>query len=225
MMEVMRNHALTEEELRELREAGSAGDASADYVVGMGHYWGVGGLPEDYARAAEVVWRAAGRGHRLATVLKGVMLYNGSAVPIDKTEAFRCFLEAALGGCPLAMRYTAECYRDADGTARDLFQAVRWLARAAAACEELSPGMLEELRRRYPPSSYAPFGQWKPDAEHFALTPPAVRLGLRAWLMVARRMQLPRDLARLICGYIVSRSGWSVDPPEDAEETVKPSLQ
>ena len=109
------------------RLAAEQGHASAQYLLGLMYSDGVG-VPEDYAEAVKWYRLAAEQGIAAAQFNLGVMYYNGEGVPEDDAEAYLWF--------NLAATY-------ADASNRDKFVASR--DRAAA---RLTPEQRADAQRR-----------------------------------------------------------------------------
>jgi TPR repeat protein len=83
-------------------------NAAAQYNLGVKYYNGSDGMPKDYAKASELYFRAASKGHVLAKNNLGVMYRKGLGVPQSEERAFTLYLEAASEGCAIA-QYNELC--------------------------------------------------------------------------------------------------------------------
>jgi TPR repeat protein len=77
--------------------------AAQDYAIGLTylgnfHFRGLGGLPEDHARAAELYRRAADMGYARAQANLAHLLEHGAGVPKDIEAAKRLYKQAAEQG-------------------------------------------------------------------------------------------------------------------------------
>ena len=84
--------------LREWRPLAEAGDADAQFTLGVVMYDQGHGGPQDYAEAMKWFRLAAEQGHASAQFSLGVMYANGQGVPQDYAEAHMWFNLAAAKG-------------------------------------------------------------------------------------------------------------------------------
>ncbi|WP_179141833.1 tetratricopeptide repeat protein [Salibaculum halophilum] len=78
--------------------AAAQDDATGLTLLGNLHYRGLGGLPEDHARAAELYRRAADMGHAPAQANLAHLLEHGDGVPKDIEAAKRLYKQASEQG-------------------------------------------------------------------------------------------------------------------------------
>jgi TPR repeat protein len=82
------------DDIETLRKAAEAGDAAAQFKLGV-MYDNGNGVAEDFAEALKWYRKAAEQGHAVAQNNLGEMYYNGKGVPEDNAEAFKWFRKAA----------------------------------------------------------------------------------------------------------------------------------
>jgi hypothetical protein len=111
--------------LRELTPDAEAGDARAQYYMGLlfahGH-----GVEKNPATAAGWFRKAAEQGNSEAQFDLGHLYRRGAGVPQDNAAAVAWWRKAADGGEMFAQSSLAEMYLDGRGVARDLVQAYKW---------------------------------------------------------------------------------------------------
>ncbi len=113
-----------------LREAATAGDASAAYEMGVRFAEGRG-VPVDLRQAAHWYERAASKGLALAQFRYASMLEKGLGVKKDLGEARRIYLDAAKQGNAKAMHNLAVLYAEGIDDKPDYANAVTWFRKAA----------------------------------------------------------------------------------------------
>ena len=118
--------------LQALRQAAQAGDARAQYDIGM-RYASGREVQRDEAQAAVWFERAALQGLATAQYNLAVLYDLGVGVQQDDALAFRWYRSAAEQGHPRAEHNLAIAYVDGKGTGKDLTQAATWLEKAAEA--------------------------------------------------------------------------------------------
>lgn len=117
--------------VRRLRQAAEAGDAAAQYRLGVMHGNG-DGVPLDPSGAAAWIERAAQQGHVEAQNTLAWLYANGHGVTQDDAAARRWYLAAAQQGLVQAQFVVATMYRFGQyGAERDMAQAVAWYQKAA----------------------------------------------------------------------------------------------
>ena len=119
-------------EVEALRQAAQAGDARAQYDLGI-RYASGRDIAKDDAAAAQWFERAAVQGLASAQYNLGVMYDRGLGVKEDPTLAFFWYQSAAEQGHARAEHNLATAYADGKGTNADLAQAAKWFEKAAAA--------------------------------------------------------------------------------------------
>ena len=119
------------QEVADLRDRAKAGDATAQYNLGLRYDDGLG-VPLDDAEA--VIWYrlAAAQGHATAQYNLGVMYGAGRGVPQDDAEAVIWYRLAAAQGHATAQYNLGLRYDDGLGVPLDDAEAVIWYRLAAA---------------------------------------------------------------------------------------------
>ena len=116
--------------LQEWLPLAEAGDAEAQFGIGMIHQFGRG-VARDLAEAATWFRRAAGQGSiRAQTQLAG-MYARGDGIDQDWARAVAWWREAAEQGSVRAQFHLGEVYQYGNGFARDPEAAERWYGEAA----------------------------------------------------------------------------------------------
>lgn len=111
--------------LRELTPDAKAGDAKAQYYLGLLHAHGYG-VPKNPAEAAKWFQKAAEQDVPEAQFDLGHLYRRGAGVPQDYEQAILWLRKAADNGDTFAQSSLAEMYLDGHGTERDLVQAYKW---------------------------------------------------------------------------------------------------
>ncbi len=121
-------YGCTRDEARSLelaRESSGRGSRYGQLTLGELHYWGRGGLAQDYAQAVVYYGQAAEQGLDAAQILLGHMYQEGHGVSQDFAEALRWLTLAAIQNeDPAALFVVACCNENA---------ADHWHSRAVAA--------------------------------------------------------------------------------------------
>ena len=112
-----------------------AGDADAQYGVGIIYDFGLAGMKRDVAEAMHWYKMAAKRGNMDAQFYLGDMYSGGpnysEHIPIDETEARRWYKMAAEQGHVLAQYVVGAYYFDGTGGIQDYNEAAHWYRKAA----------------------------------------------------------------------------------------------
>lgn len=116
--------------LKEWRPIADAGDAHAQYNLGMLYARGQG-VPKDYGQAAGWYRKAAEQGVAAAQYNLGLMCANGQGVPRDPQEAAKWFLKAAEAGVTDAETGLGRIYNEGEGAFRNYAEAEKWYRKAA----------------------------------------------------------------------------------------------
>jgi TPR repeat protein len=87
-----------------MRKAAEAGDADAQYDLGLMYHDGEG-VPEDYVEAVKWFRKAAEQGHAAAQFYLGIAYHGGVGVPKDDAEAVKWLRKAAEQGHARAQFY------------------------------------------------------------------------------------------------------------------------
>ncbi|HHI76044.1 MAG TPA: sel1 repeat family protein [Gammaproteobacteria bacterium] len=117
--------------LAALRQAAEAGDAEAQYRLGM--LYGNGeGVALDHARAEHWFSQAARQGHEQALLTLAWMYATGAGVEMDERRARELYLLAADHGSARAQYLVATMYRFGQhGVERDMARAIHYYQQAA----------------------------------------------------------------------------------------------
>ncbi len=115
---------------REWLPLAEAGDAGAQYIVGMFYQLGKGN-PKDYREAENWYRMAAEQGYTNAQVALAVMYTLGEEVAQDFREAARWLGMAAEQGNPVAQTMLATMYYEGTGIRKDKQEMVKWFRKAA----------------------------------------------------------------------------------------------
>ena len=151
------------QELADLRARAEAGDASAQYFLGVMYATG-DGVPQDNVEAVAWFRRAAEQGDASAQFNLAVMYDTGQGVPKDDTEAVTWYRKAAEQGDAGAQFSLGQMYLAGDGVPQDDVEAHMWLNLAASrssgelregvvsvrdgVAELMTPADLSEAQRR-----------------------------------------------------------------------------
>ncbi len=118
------------EYITETRARAAAGDASAQFELGLIHEKGTG-VTKSSAEAVKWYRKAAEQGHVAAQLNLGVAYATGDGVNKDSAEAVKWFRKAAERGHPIAQISLGYAYNNGDGVAKDAAEAVKWFRKAA----------------------------------------------------------------------------------------------
>jgi len=110
------------------------------------------GVTADTEKALELNRQAAARGHSVAQINVAHILSKTSG---DRDEIFRFTKLAADQGFTDAETNLAQLFEDGFGVEKDLAEAMRWYARAAAKGDEKAIAAVAELKSLQPPDSVA----------------------------------------------------------------------
>jgi hypothetical protein len=124
--------ALDPSELPALRDRAEAGEARAQFLIGLAYEYGYAGLTKDVAEALKWNKLAAEHGIGLAETWVGDFYYDGIGVGIDYAEALAWYRRGSEHGYAAASRYVADFTLFGLGTARSVSQAIEWYAKAAS---------------------------------------------------------------------------------------------
>jgi hypothetical protein len=123
---------LSQAELPALRSRAEAGEARAQFLLGLAYEYGYAGLTKDVAEALRWNTRAAEQGIGLAETWVGDFYYDGIGVPIDYAAALGWYRRGSEHGYAPASRYVGDFHLFGLGTDRNPEQAIEWYSRAAA---------------------------------------------------------------------------------------------
>ena len=116
--------------LREWRPLAEAGDARAQYYLGI-MYTNGEGVPEDDRQAAFWFQKSARQGNAQAQYHLGILYANGTGVPEDAPQAVSWFRKSAEQGNTRAQFNLGVMYEFGEGVSEDDRQAVSWYRQAA----------------------------------------------------------------------------------------------
>jgi TPR repeat protein len=133
---------------QELRTSAEAGDASAQYRLGL-RYSAGNGTPQDSLHAKEWVEKAAMQGHAGAQLQLGTLYLEGNGAPQIAQMGLVWFSRAAEQEDSLAFAKVGGIYAQGRGVLQDFIQAHMWYNlgaahgdwKAAEACDALAPQM------------------------------------------------------------------------------------
>ena len=111
--------------LAEIQKKAKAGDAEAQYNLGVCYDNGIG-IAQDEAEAVEWYAKAAEQGFVPAQLNLGMCYANGIGVTQDYAEAAKWFRQSAEQGDAYAQYNLGVCYYNGKGIARDEAAAVKW---------------------------------------------------------------------------------------------------
>jgi TPR repeat protein len=106
------------------------GDSKAQYLLGK-RYFEQANSPDDYARAAGWIQKAADQGYAQAQTGLGLLYENGLGVSKNYGEALRWLRQAAAQGFPVAQNELGIMYAKGRGLSRNLDEASKWCRQAA----------------------------------------------------------------------------------------------
>lgn len=122
--------ASAEDDLAALQARANAGDAAAQFQLGV-RYRDGNGVGVSYAEAAQWFQRAAEQGNVPAQVDLGIFYRQGVGVAKDVDLAKVWFHAAARAGHPEAQNFLGQVYVGEEQERPDYFQAARWFREAA----------------------------------------------------------------------------------------------
>jgi len=128
------------------RESSGRGSRYGQCTLGVLHFWGRGGLAEDFAQAVAFLRLAAAQGLDGAQLWLGVMYQVGNGVAQDDAESLRLYQLAAAQGHPEALYNVANCHEHGWGVRKSKAEAIRWYRRAQAAGNPDAADALQRLR-------------------------------------------------------------------------------
>ena len=128
------------------RKSSGAGSRYGQYTLGELHYFGEGGLAQDYVQALALYRLAAAQNFDEAQLSLGRMYNEGLGVAQDDAEALRLYQLAAAQGHPTALFNVAVCHEHGRGVRKNKAEAIRWYRRAQAAGHPKAADALQGLR-------------------------------------------------------------------------------
>ncbi len=132
--------------LHEWLPLAEAGDAEAQFGIGMMHQFGRG-VAQDLAEAATWYRRAAEQGSIRAQMQLAGMYARGDGIGRDWAEAVAWWRKAADRGSARAQFHLGEAYQYGNGVERDLEAAERWYGEAVVQGYSRAQAKLEEVVR------------------------------------------------------------------------------
>jgi TPR repeat protein len=134
----------TVEALKWYRKSAFSGDATSQNNLGRMYYFGLGGLPKDYAMAAEWFHKAARAGNVLAQYILAQMHETGIAGAVEKDldEAVELYQAAAKQQHKGAQCRLGRLYYYGQGVRQNYEMAAEWYEKAANQGDLLATGSL-----------------------------------------------------------------------------------
>jgi TPR repeat protein len=118
------------EDIAALRKRAEAGDAVAQYNLGVCYVDG-NGVPQNMIEAVKWYLKAAEQGNANAQFNLGCCYCNGDGVLKDPTEAVKWWRKAAEAGDASAQFNLGVCYVDGNGMPKNMAEGVKWYRKAA----------------------------------------------------------------------------------------------
>lgn len=129
----------TSEQIQKIRNDAEAGNADAQFNLGLMYRKG-DGVPQDNALAAQWYQKAADQGNSEAQLNLGVMYRKGLGVPQDEQKACELYTKSAEAGNISAQFNLGLLYYKGQGMPRDMQTSKKWFGKACSqghqkACE------------------------------------------------------------------------------------------
>lgn len=118
------------EQTRSLAEQAAAGDAEAQYQLGLRFTAGADS-PQSYALGLQHFRQAARQGHTQAQYMLGMGYYTGRGAAIDYAQAQQWLEPAARAGHVEAMHYLGDIYFNGHAGKEEPAWGIRWIGQAA----------------------------------------------------------------------------------------------
>ena len=131
----------------ELVKKAEAGDAKAQYDLGICYYEGTG-VEKDWGEAVKWFTKSAEQGDAVAQVCLGTRYYLGEGVEKDYKEAVKWFTKSAEQGNQYGQCNLGNCYYECKGVEKDWGEAVKWYTKSAEQGNWASKEMLERLKSK-----------------------------------------------------------------------------
>lgn len=112
--------------INDFRQAAEAGDADAQFEMGVLHHYGRG-VPQDFFKAVSLYREAGEQGHLGAQSNLGILYASGLGIPRDYGQALHWFTKAANQGDALAQNNLSRLYSFGEGVSQDYVTAYMWL--------------------------------------------------------------------------------------------------
>ena len=119
-----------EEKFAETKKKAEAGDAQAQYNLGVMYYSGEG-VPKDATKAVEWFEKAATQGYAAAQLTLGWMFAKGNGVPKDAVKAIEWWEKAAAQGDVGAQNNLGRMYKYGKGVPKNHTKAFEWYKKTA----------------------------------------------------------------------------------------------
>ena len=136
--------ALYEKAAPGIRALADAGSLRAVKYLGDLYFYGMGGYPQDYAKALESYMTAAEQGDADAQAQIGLMYMDGMGVEQDAEKARDWNMRAAEQGNAQGQEQIGKMYYLGIGMTKSTEEASRWFERARDAGSEWAAAMLEQ---------------------------------------------------------------------------------
>lgn len=132
---------------KELRNAAAAGDAEAQYDLGMMYLSGTHGFPKHFAKAYHWFLQSAAQGHTDAQFTLGTLYIFGrdKDIPQDYQQARYWYEKAAAQDHVEAQFLLGVMYEDGTGGPSDWDKALEWYQKACEGGDEKACEAYEEL--------------------------------------------------------------------------------
>ena len=170
---------------------------SSLWLLGVIYWVGVGGVEEDDDEAFRCFSSAADKGHLLSRCQVGFMFSHGEGVEEDEARGYGMMLQTAEAGCPAAFRWLGDACRHGWGVQKSYRRAAQWYLKAETRSH--APDQLKPLINDYP-LECAPLGEWRPELT--PLVPAPIYQAMRTTMLLCKRFQIPRGVARIIASYV-----------------------
>ena len=148
-----------------VRKSAEAGNASAQYSLGLLYTGGVG-VPQDYGQAKWWFEQASKQGHVGAQVDLGMLYLQGAGAPQSAQMAMFWFSQAAEHGDGLACAKLGWMYAEGQGVLQDSVQAHMWYSLAAAQGDQRAAEARDALAKQMTSAQIAEAQKlarkWKP---------------------------------------------------------------
>ena len=119
------------------------------FNLGSLYYFGTGGIPKDYKKAAKYFAKSAEQGNFFGQEHLGVAYSKGEGVPQNYQEAAKWFRKAAKQGHPVGQYYLGIAYSKGEGVPRDYIKAYAWLNLASQGMSGNTAQLLDDLANQY----------------------------------------------------------------------------
>ncbi len=120
--------------INEFRQAAEAGDADAQFEMGVLYQYGRG-VPQNLSEALSFYRKAAEQGHLGAQSNLGILYASGLLIPRDYSQALHWFMKAANQGDAFAQNNLCRLHSFGEGVPRDYVTAYMWLELAIGSLE------------------------------------------------------------------------------------------